>query len=51
MTIQTAIQGRIFPTALILLDACAAIECACRGDWRRAVYWLAAAILTTTVTY
>jgi len=42
---------RIFPTVLIVLDVAAAIVYAAHGDWRKAVYWLAAAILTVTVTY
>lgn len=42
---------RLFPTILIVLDACAAIVCATQGDARRTVYWIAAAVLTATVTY
>jgi len=42
---------RIFPTVLIVLDVAAAIVYAAHGDWRKAVYWLAAAVLTVTVTY
>jgi hypothetical protein len=41
----------IFPTLLILLDIGAAVVWAVEGDWRRFVYWLAAAILTATVTF
>ena len=41
----------IFPTALIFLDLCAAGGYAAAGDWRRAVYWIAAAVLTASVTY
>lgn len=40
---------KIFPTLLILLDVAAAI-----GYWpdpRKMIYWLAAAALTTVVTY
>ena len=40
---------RIFPTILIILDVCAAIGYI--GDWRKVTYWIAAAILTFTVTY
>lgn len=42
---------KIFPTLLIVLDVCAALAYLPSGDWRRVVYWLAAAILTTCVTY
>ena len=42
---------RFFPTLLIALDVCAAISCGISGDWRRAIYWTAAAVLTATVTY
>ena len=41
---------RIFPTSLIILDVGAAAIYALNGDWRRAVYWLAAATLTVCVT-
>lgn len=42
---------RFFPTVLIALDICAAARYAADGDVRRIVYWLAAAILTASVTY
>jgi hypothetical protein len=42
---------KLFPTLLIVLDICAALAYVPSGDWRRVVYWLAAAILTTCVTY
>ena len=42
---------KTFPTLLIMLDICAAIVYATHGDWRKVAYWLAAAILTVTVTY
>ena len=41
----------LFPTILIALDVCAAIPNACLGNWRMAIYWLAAATLTACVTY
>lgn len=40
----------LFPAALITLDLCASAVYAFYYDWRRAVYWLAAAVLTLTVT-
>lgn len=42
---------RLFPSILIVLDVCAAARWGYDGDWRRAIYWLAAAVLTTTVTF
>jgi hypothetical protein len=42
---------RLFPSLLILLDVCAGVVYACHGDVRRTIYWLAAAVLTATVTY
>ena len=42
---------QIFPTILILLDIAAAIVYAWHGDWRRMIYWLAAAVITGSVTY
>lgn len=41
----------LFPTLLIILDGAAALVYALDGDWRRSIYWLAAAILTATVTF
>lgn len=42
---------QIFPTVLVALDLCAAVVYFHAGDYRRAVYWTAAATLTATVTY
>jgi len=41
----------IFPCILILCDVGAAIVAASHKDWRKAVYWLAAAVLTASVTF
>lgn len=41
----------MFPALLIALDVGAAVVYAFDGDVRRVVYWLAAAILTATVTF
>lgn len=41
----------IFPIALILLDVGAAIMCIIGKDYKRAVYWLAAAVLNICVTF
>ena len=45
---------RIIPTVLIVLDVLCAVGYALDGgvaDWRKIVYWLAAAALTYTVTW
>ena len=42
---------KLFPFILILLDIAAAGVYTSHGDWRRLVYWLAAATLTATVTF
>jgi len=42
---------RLFPIALIILDLCAATGYLWHLDWRRAIYWTAAAILTASVTF
>jgi hypothetical protein len=44
-------RAQIFPTILIALDVLAGAFYALDGDIRRLVYWLAAAVLTATVTY
>lgn len=41
----------IFPLLLILLDVGAAIIYAVQKDYKKAVYWLAAAVLNVTVTF
>jgi hypothetical protein len=42
---------KLFPTILIILDVCAAGMYVSSGDWRHIIYWIAAAVLTFTVTY
>lgn len=44
-------NGQIFPTVLIALDVAAASVWLYDGDVRRFIYWIAAAILTATVTF
>jgi len=44
-------REKILPTVLIIIDVCAAIGYIPAGEWRRIVYWLAAALLTYTVTW
>jgi hypothetical protein len=43
--------GTIFATALIVLDCGAAVCYAFEADVRRTIYWIAAAVLTATVTF
>ena len=42
---------QILPIAMILLDAGAAAVCLWHRDYRRAVYWVAAAVLNVVVTF
>jgi len=44
-------DSRIFPTILIVLDIAAGVIYFCNNDIRRSIYWIAAAVLTATVTY
>lgn len=44
-------KTQILPTALIFIDLCASMVCAVNGDVRRSIYWMAAAVLTATVTF
>lgn len=41
----------IFPLLLILLDVGAAVIYAVQKDYKKAVYWIAAAVLNVTVTF
>ena len=47
---------KLFPALLIILDVLAAGAYAAHGfpdfpEWRKVIYWLAAACLTTVVTF
>lgn len=44
-------RAQIFPTVLIVIDVLSGVVYAFNGDLKRCVYWLAAAVLTATVTY
>jgi hypothetical protein len=44
-------RQQIFPTILMALDLCAAIPYFADGNWRKGAYWMAAALLTYTVTW
>lgn len=41
----------IFPIILIALDIGAAVMSVPVGDWRKAIYWVAAAVLNAAVTF
>lgn len=41
----------IFPLALIILDIGAGIMCAIGGDYKKCIYWIAAAVLNAAVTF
>lgn len=41
----------LFPILLILLDVGAAVPYAFAGDYKKAVYWLATAVLNICVTF
>ncbi len=45
------ISPKLFPTIMIVLDLVAAVVWLYHGDMRKCVYWIAAGILTITVTY
>lgn len=48
----TRIMSKFFPCLLIALDVLAALVYAVQdGDWRRFIYWIAAAVLTASVTF
>lgn len=41
----------IFPLMLIVMDLGAAATYVSVGDWRKVVYWIAAAVLNVVVTF
>lgn len=47
------ISPRLFPSLIIVLNLLAAATYACHGfpEWRKVIYWLAAATLTAVVTF
>jgi len=42
---------KLFPTTLIILDFMASFVYLYHGDYRHTIYWMAAGILTITVTF
>jgi hypothetical protein len=45
------VSSKIFPIILITLDLCAAGVYLFGLDWRKTIYWIAAAVLTICVTF
>lgn len=45
------IDPRLFPTILIVLDICAALSYLPDRNWRKVLYWFAAAVLSYVVTW
>lgn len=45
------LRSQIFPLILIILDVAASFAYAYDFDFRRSIYWMAAAILTACVTF
>jgi hypothetical protein len=41
----------IFPTILIILDLSASIVYLSDGDYKKFIYWVAAAVLSAAITY
>lgn len=41
----------IFPIVLIVIDVLAALVYGCKGDTRKVIYWIAAAVLNAAVTF
>jgi len=42
---------KLFPIALIILDVCAALVYLWYKDYRHFIYWIAAAVLTSSITF
>ena len=49
--LKQAVTEHLFPTVLIVLDFAAAVVYFRHSDYKRAVYWLAAAVLNICVTF
>ena len=41
----------LFPSMFIFLNILSCIVYATNGDWRKAIYWASAAVLTASVTF
>lgn len=44
-------RAQLFPTIIIVLMVGSAVVCATTGDWRRAIFWGAAAVVNASVTW
>ena len=44
-------KPKVLPTVSMLLAVGSSVVYGCKGDWRRMIYWLAASVLTASVTY
>jgi hypothetical protein len=44
-------REQLLPTVLIIIDIAAAAGYVPAGEWRKIVYWIAAALLTYVVTF
>jgi len=44
-------MARVFPVIMIAMSACASAVYLYDGDFRRTIYWAAAAVLTASVTF
>lgn len=44
-------KEKIFPLILIILDTLSAVPYAVSGDWKKSIYWIAAAVLNICVTF
>lgn len=44
-------KEKIFPLILIILDVLAGLVYATQGEWKKTIYWIAAAVLNITVTF
>ena len=44
-------RSQILPTLLIVIDVAAGCVYCLDGDYRKFVYWIAAAVLTASVTF
>jgi hypothetical protein len=50
LLLETRVE-KIFPTILMILDFFAAVPYAVKGDVKMFVYWVAAGVLTLSVTW
>lgn len=41
----------LFPKVIIFLYCCSSVGYATKGDWGRTLYWVAAALITVSVTF